>query len=146
VVKLLKSGTVFECVLIDMNMPTNDPAKAKAFFEQKLAFTLGPIEIRYLWEEQQAFNFVDVRDAEDYREAHALGAISLPEAHWEGCGGLSKDRMNVLYGYSGVCSLAARAAVRFAEKGFPVMEMDGGFEAWEDHELEIEPNDLNHAA
>ena len=30
------------------------------------------------------------------------------------------------------------AAVEFASKGYPVMEMDGGFEAWKDSDQEIE--------
>jgi hypothetical protein len=38
-----------------------------------------------------------------------------------------KDKLNVLYCYSGVCHLATSAAVEFAEKGYPVMEMEGGF-------------------
>jgi len=46
--------------------------------------------------------------------------------------------LNVLYCYSGVCHLAATAAVEFAGKGYPVMEMDGGFDEWQEHDFEIE--------
>jgi len=51
---------------------------------------------------------------------------------------LSKDKANVLYCYSLVCHLAATAASEFAGKGFPVMELDGGFDEWTEHGLEIE--------
>jgi len=51
---------------------------------------------------------------------------------------LRRDQTNVLYCYSPTCHLAAKAAVEFARKGFPVMEMDGGFEAWKENELPIE--------
>ena len=33
---------------------------------------------------------------------------------------------------------ALYSCVQFAGKGYPVMEMDGGFEAWQDNELETE--------
>ena len=44
---------------------------------------------------------------------------------------------NVLVCYTQVCHLAATAAVEFAGKGFPVMEMDGGFEAWKEAGLSV---------
>jgi len=50
--------------------------------------------------------------------------------------------MNVVYCYSAVCHLAARACISFASRGFPVMEMDGGFEAWK----EYYENDLEKGA
>ena len=37
-----------------------------------------------------------------------------------------------------VCHLAANACVAFASQGFPVMELEGGFTAWKEHDLEIE--------
>ena len=51
---------------------------------------------------------------------------------------MRKDALNVLCCYSHVCHLAATAAVALAGKGYPVMEMDGGFDAWKENELEIE--------
>ena len=57
--------------------------------------------------------------------------------------GLAKDKTNVVYCYTHVCHLAAKACVEFASKGFPVMEMDGGFEAWRENELDIEHESFN---
>jgi rhodanese-related sulfurtransferase len=79
-----------------------------------------------------------VREAEDYRKGHVPGAANLPPDRWESLEGLDKNALNVLYCYSEVCHLAAKAAVEFATKGYSVMEMNGGFEAWKEHDLEIE--------
>jgi rhodanese-related sulfurtransferase len=114
-----------------------DPAKAKAYFEQEMAFTTGPVETeREL--KNNTYNIVDVRAAEDFIQGHVPGAINLPQSNWESLGGLSKDRVNLLYCYSTVCHLAKKAAVEFTSKGYPVIEMDGGFAAWKEYELPIE--------
>ena len=115
-----------------------DPAKAKKFFEDKVTFTTGPIELQHMIEEEEDIHIVDVRAAEDYEEGHIPGAVNLPQEKWGTFEGLEKDKTNILYCYSHVCHLAAKAAVEFAGKGFPVMEMDGGFKAWKQHDLEIE--------
>jgi rhodanese-related sulfurtransferase len=116
-----------------------DPVKAKEYFEDKITFTTGPIELdRMLREEEEELAVIDVRAAEDYAEGHIPGAINLPKERWETFEGLEKDKTNVLYCYSQVCHLAATAAVEFASNGYPVMEMDGGFKAWREYELEIE--------
>jgi rhodanese-related sulfurtransferase len=115
-----------------------DPAKAKKFFEDKVTFTTGPIELQHMIEEGEDINIVDVRAAEDYEEGHIPGSVNLPQDKWDTVEGLEKDATNIIYCYSHVCHLAAKAAVEFAGKGFPVMEMDGGFKAWKQHDLEIE--------
>src|SRR5919106_1985529 len=115
----------------------NDPAKAKEYFEAKMAFTTGPVELERMMKNNEV-NVVDVRAAEDYAEGHIPGAINLPKDKWQALEGLRKDKTNVLYCYSHVCHLAAAAAVEFAGKGYPVMEMDGGMRAWREHELAIE--------
>jgi rhodanese-related sulfurtransferase len=115
----------------------NDPAKAKEFFETKMAFTTGPIELERMIRNNEV-NVVDVRTAEDYAEGHIPGAVNLPKDRWETLEGLRRDKLNVLYCYSHVCHLAAAAAVEFSAKGFSVMEMDGGMRAWREHELDIE--------
>jgi rhodanese-related sulfurtransferase len=115
-----------------------DPAKAKEFFEDKMTFTTGPVELNRMIKGHENINVVDVRAEEDYRKGHIPGAINLPQDKWHTLEGLSKDKANVLYCYTNVCHLAAAAACEFADKGYPVMEMDGGFEAWQENELEVE--------
>jgi len=116
----------------------NDPAKAKDYFANKMAFTTGPVELARNLNNGTNIVVIDVREADDYKKGHIPGAINLPHDKWNTCEGLRKENLNVLYCYSHVCHLAATAAVEFAGKGYSVMEMDGGFEAWKENDLEIE--------
>ena len=116
----------------------SDPQKAKEYFEAKMVFTTGPVELERMMKQGQNINIVDVRAAEDYAEGHIPGAVNLPKDKWHSLDGLRKDKTNVLYCYSQVCHLAATAAVEFASKGFPVMELEGGFRVWKEHDMEIE--------
>ena len=122
-----------------MATPTlsRDPAKAKEFFEAKMAFTTGPVELERMMKNNEV-NVVDVRTAEDYAKGHIPGAINLPKDQWSTMKGLRKDKINVLYCYSIVCHLAATAAVEFTGHGYPVMELDGGWRWWKDDGYEIE--------
>jgi rhodanese-related sulfurtransferase len=114
-----------------------DPARAKQFFEAKMAFTTGPVELERMMKSGDV-NIVDVRAGEDYAQGHIPGAVSLPKDQWSTYRGLQKDRVNVLYCYSLVCHLAATAAIEFAAQGFPVMELDGGWRWWKDDGFDVE--------
>lgn len=117
----------------------NDPTKAKMFFEEKVQFTTGPVETeRMMRENGQNIMLIDVRATEDYQKGHAKGAINLPENQWESMKGLSKDKQNIVYCYSQVCHLAAKAALKFAAAGYPMMEMEGGMKSWMEHELPMD--------
>src|SRR5258706_8382255 len=116
----------------------NDPAQARSYFGNKMSFTTGPVELKHEIDRAAEMVIVDVREAEDYQAGHIPGAINLPQDKWGTFQGLRRDKTNVLYCYSIVCHLAAAAAVQFAENGFPVKEMDGGFQAWKDNKFPIE--------
>jgi rhodanese-related sulfurtransferase len=115
-----------------------DVAGALDYFERKMAFTTGPIELSRAIENHEV-NVVDVRLEQDYRAGHIPGSTNLPHDRWLTLDGLVNDRPNVLVCYSHVCHLAAHAAVEFAQAGYPVMELDGGWNAWQRHNLQIEP-------
>ncbi len=115
-----------------------DPGKAREYFEAKMAFSTGPIETERMIRLGEDINIVDVRASEDYQEGHIPGAKSLPQDRWDSFEGLSKDKTNLLYCYSQVCHLAAKAAVHFAAAGYPVMELDGGMRSWREHNLDVE--------
>ena len=122
----------------------HDPAKARAYFEEKLAFTTGPVELdRWIKTGQDNLVIVDVRAAEDFAKGHIPGAINLPKEQWDNPQGLARDKTNVVYCYTQQCHLAANACVRFATKGYPVMEVEGGFEVWKENELEVEEESTN---
>src|SRR5947209_15870759 len=117
----------------------HDPAKAKAYFEDKLAFTTGPVELdRWIKAHENNLVVVDVREAEDYNKGHIPGAINIPKDEWNNPQGLSKDKTNVVYCYTQQCHLAANACVQFASKGYPVMELEGGFAVYTEYGLEVE--------
>jgi len=118
---------------------THPPEKAKAYFEQKLAFTTGPVELsKWIKSREDNLVVVDVREAEDYAKEHIPGAINIPRDKWQNPQGLSRDKTNVVYCYTQQCHLAANACLQFATAGYPVMELEGGFEAWRENELDIE--------
>jgi rhodanese-related sulfurtransferase len=122
----------------------HDPARAKAYFEEKLAFTTGPVELdRWIKTGENNLVVVDVREAEDFEKGHVPGAINLPKEQWGNPEGLGRDKTNVVYCYNQQCHLAANACVRFAAQGIPVMEMEGGFAAWKERELDVEEESTN---
>ena len=122
---------------MDTSTLTRNTQKAKEYFEAKMAFTTGPVELERMTKQGQV-NVVDVRAAEDYAQGHIPGAVNLPKDKWHTLEGLRKDKTNVIYCYSQVCHLAAAAAREFASKGYPVMELEGGFRSWKEHEMDIE--------
>jgi rhodanese-related sulfurtransferase len=124
------------CMNATLTIP--DPVKAREYFEHKMTFTTGPVELDRMLKAHENINVIDVRAEEDYRKGHIPGALNLPRERWDTLEGLSKERTNILYCYSMVCHLAVAAASEFAAKGFPVMELEGGFDEWKDHDLEIE--------
>jgi rhodanese-related sulfurtransferase len=119
-------------------MQTQDPRQARDYFAQKLAFVTGPFELEGQIKRQEAISVVDVRLPSDFAAGHIPGAINLPQGKWHTLAGLSKDRTAVIYCYSQTCKLAAAAAVEFASAGIAVVEMEGGFEAWQKSNLPIE--------
>ena len=119
-------------------MQIQDTRQARDYFAQKLAFVTGPFELDGQIKRQEAITIVDVRLPSDYRAGHIPGAINLPQGKWHTLSGLSKDRTAVIYCYSQTWKLAAAAAVEFASAGIAVVEMEGGFEAWQKSNLPVE--------
>jgi rhodanese-related sulfurtransferase len=119
-------------------MQIQDTRQARDYFAQKLAFVTGPFELDGQLKRKEPITIVDVRLPSDYRAGHIPGAINLPQGKWHTLAGLSKDRTAVIYCYSQTCKLAAAAAVEFASAGIAVVEMEGGFEAWQKNGLAIE--------
>ena len=112
--------------------------KASEFFTAKLDFTAGPMELDAMMKDHENVNILDVRAKEDFLKGHIPGSIALPQETWENAIGLSKYDGNIFYCYNEVCHLAARAAKFFADKGYAVMELEGGFDQWQRFGLAIE--------
>ena len=116
----------------------NNTQRAEDYFANKNSFTTGPMEVSKKIENGDNVLIIDVKTAEDFLKGHVPGAVNLPEEQWPTLQGLCRDVPNILYCYSQTCHLAAQAAQLFARQGYLVMEMDGGFKAWEENNLEVE--------
>ena len=56
--------------------------RARLFFEDRLEFTRGPVELSRMIKEGELMNIIDVRRPEDYLKEHIPGAVNLPEDKW----------------------------------------------------------------
>jgi rhodanese-related sulfurtransferase len=110
---------------------------AENFFAQRLAYTLGPVELKAMMKKNKV-KVLDVRYKDDFDEAHIPGAISMPKYELEAnLAKLSKNDVHVVYCYNQQCHLGSNAALFLAQNDYPVMELEGGFKVWvEDFKFE----------
>jgi rhodanese-related sulfurtransferase len=127
-------------------MASYDFEHAKAFFKAKVGFTTGLHEVEGMIKQGEDIIIVDVRLPHDYRQGHLPDAINLPNGQWHKASGLNRDKLNVVYCYSQTCHLAAQAALEFLAQGYPVVEMEGGFEGWKASGYAIENGQATLAA
>jgi rhodanese-related sulfurtransferase len=82
------------------------------------------------------FVLVDVRSPENYKTSHVPQAINLPVAriNAKALEAYPPNTLFVVYCWGPGCNGATKAAIKFAELGYPVKEMLGGIEYWEDRE------------
>ena len=108
----------------------NNTEKAECYFSKKLAFTLGPVELKELAEEKN-IKIIDVRLKSDYEVGHIPQAVSMPYEELESrLNELNKDDLHVVYCYNNYCHLGARASLLLARNTYSVMELSGGFKTW----------------
>lgn len=119
-------------------MIAGNPEKAREYFAAKMAYTVGPVELKGMLDRKEHITVVDVRRVDDFSASHIPGAINLPSGTWHTATGLKKDRLHILYCYSQTCHLAAAAALELASQGYRVMEMEGGFAAWTSNNNPVE--------
>jgi rhodanese-related sulfurtransferase len=109
------------------------PKSAFNYFDQKLKFEIGPVELkRKMDEKETGFELIDVRSREAYEGGHIPGAKMIPfEEFTMRLPEFSEYRENIVYCYNAHCQLADKAARWLAEKGFSVKLLSGGFDVWE---------------
>lgn len=114
----------------NINELRHNTQTAQSFFAEKLAFTLGPVELKKMLEDKKV-KLIDVRRKEDFDEEHIPEAISMPKDEIKDrLSELSKDDVYAVYCYNSQCHLGAAAAYTLAKNGYPVMELEGGFDVW----------------
>ena len=115
-----------------------DTKQAEMFFAKRLAYTLGPVELKAMLKDKKV-KLLDVRHKEDFDIEHIPEAISMPAVSLNGqLLELSKNDVHVVYCYNQQCHLASNAALFLAKNDYPVMELEGGFNVWkEDFKFEV---------
>lgn len=122
---------------------TREQAKAVDFFEQKLAFEIGPIALKYALEAKEPITVVDLRTPELFAASHIPGAINLSYEQLEQTTAqLSKEKTTVVHCYGITCALGAKAALLLAKKGYPVKELFGGFDEYAANKLPLEGTEV----
>lgn len=105
---------------------------AKEYFQKYLAYTIGPLELKNLMDEEPV-NLLDVRRHADYDISHIPGALSLTkEEIADGLDKLDKEKTTVVYCYNPQCHLGAKACLILADYGYPCVLLEGGFKVWKD--------------
>ena len=126
--------------------PTTDaptatsPITAVQYFTAKLAYEMTPWKLKGLLDKKTPdLLILDVRGADSWAEGHLPGAVSLPLPELAGkLASLPKDKTIVTYCGNIICSLAPKAALELAQKGFKVMELFGGIAEWKANSFPIE--------
>lgn len=128
-----------------MQLPHASPEQALGYFQNKLAFTTGPKEVEHMIDDEDPITIIDVRKPKDFAKGHVPHALSIPKEQWTSPAALEqldRTKVNVVYCYSAVCHLAANFCAELASRGYRVMEMEGGMEAWKQNELDVEKSSM----
>ena len=116
---------------------------AVAHFAARLRFETDPSDVRAAQLVGERFVLVDSRGDAAWRQGRATGAIHLPTARIaaEARGTVSPDVAVVVYCWGPGCNGGTKAALAFAQAGYAVREMLGGFEYWAREGLPVETDD-----
>jgi rhodanese-related sulfurtransferase len=125
-----------------MAFTREDIELSRRHFEDKLKTTLGPVEMQEMMEdpaEKDSFVLIDVRNREGYNKEHIPGAVNIPRDElMSRLGEIPKDKEVIVYCWTLVCHLAARAGLTLAENGFFTRELEGGIEQWKAYNMPVE--------
>jgi rhodanese-related sulfurtransferase len=116
---------------------------AVEFFSAKLAYKMSPMALKGMMDMNALKDIclVDVRSIEAYKQCRITMALCIPINELEGkMNTLPKDKTIVAYCSDMTCSLAPKACLELAKKGFKVMLLDGGLAAWLEKKLPVDKN------
>jgi rhodanese-related sulfurtransferase len=110
-----------------------EPAVAAVHFAARLMFETDVSDVHAAMHAGAApLVVVDSRGTEAWDQGHVPGAVHLPTAEIATRAGdlVPRDALVVTYCWGPGCNGATRAALAFAQLGYRVKEMLGGFEYW----------------
>lgn len=108
-----------------------ESALAVSYFEAKLAFEIGPVELKMSSDKGEKFQVIDLRTPEYFAKGHVPGAVNVNIEELEAyTNKLNKDVTSVVYCYDKLCYLSAKAALLLAKKGYKVRELAGGYDGY----------------
>lgn len=119
-----------------------DSTRAVEHFSNELDFSINPDGLKDIIDSTQdmKIKIIDVRREELFDKSHIPGAINIPFDKYNSfdCNDtefhqLSKHSYNYIYCYSLLCKLGKQACLKFASLGYPVKEIQGGFQYWLDY-------------
>lgn len=117
-----------------LRVPPASPAAAAAHFAASLAFhaDVSDVAAALATDGDPGFVLVDTRSTASWDQGHVPGAVHLPTALVPTQAEELLDRSVpvVTYCWGPGCNGATRAALAFAQLGYQVKEMLGGFEYW----------------
>ncbi|MBP2436560.1 rhodanese-like domain-containing protein [Microbacterium amylolyticum] len=107
-------------------------ADIAAHYRAKLAFETDPADVYAAQKAGERFVLVDTRSAEAWAQGRAKGAVHLPTRAIaeRAAAEIPEDTAVVVYCWSPGCNGGDKAALLFAERGYDVKLMIGGFEYW----------------
>ena len=114
--------------------------KAVGYFSEKLGFTISCTRLKEKMDRgDRDFQLLDVRHKEAYDEGRIPGAIMLDadnlDKNWHL---FSKDKLNIVYCYGMLCHKGYQVCLEAAKRGYPVMDLWGNFDGWENYPMKVE--------
>lgn len=105
---------------------------AVSYFRNRLAFETDPSDVYAAQKSREQFVLVDVRGDDASSQGRISGAIHIPYRQIAERAPRELDLHTpvVVYCWSPGCNAGQKGALAFAELGFAVKEMIGGYEYW----------------
>ena len=105
---------------------------ALAYFSRKLRFETDASDVYAAQRSGERFVLIDVRGGAAWAQGHISGAVHMPwsEVRDRAPREIDPGMPVVVYCWSPGCNGATRGAVEFAQLGYAVREMIGGYEYW----------------
>ncbi len=113
--------------------------RAKHFFEDYASYTIDPFTLNENLKTQlNDFNLIDVRDYDSYLEGHIPFAEHFPIEDFDASLEIiSKSKPTVVYCYNISCNLAKKICLKLVKRGYPAVELVGGFNDWKKRDYEV---------